>query len=445
MRVEVNEPNTPSIDRWNSHDRDGRKSTGMIISLILAILLHVVLFIFLKKIEFFSQAKSSNEIVLDDVIMDQVVLKEAPEVVPEATPQTVPDITEQEQVSELEDVLDDMKNQEIDIKTDIEAPELSIKMSMPAQMGELDGVLDDVLISASAITPLESIGSGVNSNDLAAEGQVVIDEGSIKGELLDADKILDNSALKGVGGFSNDGVMKGYSSLDELASMSSINLQGARSALPSDMLYDYDSAELKSVAKFGLNKLILLIDSNPDMYCILEGHTDTFGPESYNQQLSTARAQAVKDYLVGLLGSGKQIIVRGFGKSRPLLAEGTVEEQAPNRRVDIMMRREIPPVAAYTAPKTSPAPVPKPAPVVQEQPRAVLVEEEPKPVIEVAPEPEQPVRAIIVEDDVPAAVVVEATPPATRPPIVVKPLRNPNIQRAIIVEDENIQRAIIVD
>ena len=72
----------------------------------------------------------------------------------------------------------------------------------------------------------------------------------------------------------------------------------------------------------------------------VDGHTDNIGGDAYNLELSKRRAAAVKNYLTGTLFlPGDKIETRGFGKTRPILKQGSVEDQAPNRRVEIRMGR----------------------------------------------------------------------------------------------------------
>lgn len=450
------ENSPPPINRWNSQDYNQRSYSGVIVALVLAIVFHAGLFWYLKKIEFFKPAQT-EDFDTQEFFVDQVVLDDVAEIAPvPETKQTIADFSEPEElIAELDDILPELKNQDIDIKTDIESPELSIEMSAPIKAGEEDGALDDILLSASSLNALEELGTGITDNTLADEGQIIIKQGSVEGELLDPNEVLDDAISKGLEGLSENGVMEGYNSLDELLSMSNINLAGARSALPSDLLFEYDSADLKSAARFGLMKLGMLIDRNPDMYCVLEGHTDTFGPDSYNKDLSQQRSQAVKSYLVDSLRlEGDNIIVRGYGKTVPLIGTGTVEEQAANRRVDILMRNEIPPVQKNKPTKSSP---PKVTEVKQntEQPtkKAVVVKapktpEPPKttPVKENPPNRQAPPKKEVIQ----RAIVIDEQPThPVKKAILVKPARDPNPpQRAIIIEEpENIapRRAIPVN
>lgn len=69
----------------------------------------------------------------------------------------------------------------------------------------------------------------------------------------------------------------------------------------------------------------------------VEGHTDDYGTDAYNDQLSLHRAQVVADKFdeAGFLPSN--IIVRGLGKQNPVTVENTAEAQAQNRRVSIIV------------------------------------------------------------------------------------------------------------
>ena len=69
----------------------------------------------------------------------------------------------------------------------------------------------------------------------------------------------------------------------------------------------------------------------------ITGHADRAGPDSYNQQLSTRRAEAVKNELVSLGIPGSEIGVQAQGESDPLVetSDGVAEPQ--NRRVEIVL------------------------------------------------------------------------------------------------------------
>jgi outer membrane protein OmpA-like peptidoglycan-associated protein len=109
--------------------------------------------------------------------------------------------------------------------------------------------------------------------------------------------------------------------------------------VPGGALYEYDSAELKPEAVDQLQKLAELIRRNPKATFTIEGHTDSFGTEVYNLDLSLRRADSVKYWLIQNMGiTPERIQTKGLGNSRPIVAAGkSVEEQAPNRRVEIVI------------------------------------------------------------------------------------------------------------
>jgi OmpA-OmpF porin, OOP family len=76
----------------------------------------------------------------------------------------------------------------------------------------------------------------------------------------------------------------------------------------------------------------------PEANIVIEGHTDSFGSDATNQQLSQARADAVAQYL---LASGPisptAITALGYGESRPVANNETPEGRTRNRRIDIVI------------------------------------------------------------------------------------------------------------
>jgi outer membrane protein OmpA-like peptidoglycan-associated protein len=74
---------------------------------------------------------------------------------------------------------------------------------------------------------------------------------------------------------------------------------------------------------------------------IVEGHTDSQGSTSYNQGLSQRRADAVRDYLVQRGYPADRIQARGMGKSHPIADNASPEGRANNRRVEIVIEREM--------------------------------------------------------------------------------------------------------
>ena len=66
----------------------------------------------------------------------------------------------------------------------------------------------------------------------------------------------------------------------------------------------------------------------------IEGHTDSRGSLVYNENLSNARAQSVYKSLLGHGVKQKRLSYEGFGETRPVADNKTVEGRAENRRIE---------------------------------------------------------------------------------------------------------------
>jgi OOP family OmpA-OmpF porin len=117
--------------------------------------------------------------------------------------------------------------------------------------------------------------------------------------------------------------------------------------LSASMLFDFDSSELKEEAKAAIDERIYEIRSQGEAKLTsimkIEGHTDSTGPEAYNQKLSEQRAQAVADYILSntqrLNADDMEVI--GMGESDPVASNDTRDGRAQNRRVVVYAEGEI--------------------------------------------------------------------------------------------------------
>ncbi len=117
-------------------------------------------------------------------------------------------------------------------------------------------------------------------------------------------------------------------------------------SIPGNTTFDYNSDQLGTEGRTAMEtvaeafKKFLGRDLMASTFTIT-GHTDSFGSISYNDQLSLRRAEAVKAWLVANLGLLPQNIqTAGEGSRKMVVPSGTVEEQASNRRVEIIIRRK---------------------------------------------------------------------------------------------------------
>lgn len=103
--------------------------------------------------------------------------------------------------------------------------------------------------------------------------------------------------------------------------------------------FAFDSADLKPAMEAELDDVAAKVAASKGNEMLeIVGHTDSTGPEDYNQGLSERRAQAAADYLAGKGVAPSMMVVKGMGESSPVGDNGTRDGRAMNRRVDILTK-----------------------------------------------------------------------------------------------------------
>lgn len=101
--------------------------------------------------------------------------------------------------------------------------------------------------------------------------------------------------------------------------------------------FDFDRATLNPQSTPALTAIANLLRRQPQWRLSIEGHTDNVGSDSYNQDLSTRRAAAVKTALVrDFAVSPEHLSSAGFGERRPVEPNDTIAGRARNRRVELV-------------------------------------------------------------------------------------------------------------
>ncbi|MFN5164703.1 MAG: OmpA family protein, partial [Pseudomonadota bacterium] len=102
-----------------------------------------------------------------------------------------------------------------------------------------------------------------------------------------------------------------------------------------DAFFDFDKSVLKPEAQAKLADLVDKTKAISLEVVIAVGHTDSVGEGAYNQRLSVARADAVKNFLIGKGIEKNRIYTEGKGASQPVADNKTAEGRAKNRRVEV--------------------------------------------------------------------------------------------------------------
>jgi outer membrane protein OmpA-like peptidoglycan-associated protein len=110
-----------------------------------------------------------------------------------------------------------------------------------------------------------------------------------------------------------------------------------------DVLFDTGQATLRPEAREKLSRLTGVLLAYPAGYTLeVEGHTDSTGSDELNDRLSQARAEAVRDYLLGGgIKLDRVVGTHGFGKSRPVATNDTTDGRQRNRRVEIVINDRL--------------------------------------------------------------------------------------------------------
>lgn len=101
-----------------------------------------------------------------------------------------------------------------------------------------------------------------------------------------------------------------------------------------NVFFDYNKFTLQDKSKTELDELVRFMKENPEVKGEISGHTDNVGLAETNMTLSLNRAHAVRDYLVNAGVDASRLVYKGFGSTKPAVANDTEENRAKNRRIE---------------------------------------------------------------------------------------------------------------
>lgn len=102
-----------------------------------------------------------------------------------------------------------------------------------------------------------------------------------------------------------------------------------------DITFDTNKFEIKPAHSAELDKVVAKMKKFPKATTVIEGYTDSVGTSTYNQKLSERRANAVKNYFIDKQGiAASRLKAVGYGESKPVVSNDTVEGRNQNRRVE---------------------------------------------------------------------------------------------------------------
>ena len=93
-----------------------------------------------------------------------------------------------------------------------------------------------------------------------------------------------------------------------------------------NIYYDLDRDEIRSDAALELDKLVTVLEDNPEIKIELSSHTDSRQTAAYNDDLSKRRAQSAVNYIVSKGIDSERLIARGYGESQLLLSDEEINK-----------------------------------------------------------------------------------------------------------------------
>ncbi|NOU21027.1 MAG: OmpA family protein [Methyloglobulus sp.] len=104
-----------------------------------------------------------------------------------------------------------------------------------------------------------------------------------------------------------------------------------------DVLFSTGNAQLKPDGTRNVQKLGDFLTKYPQNKVSVEGHTDSVGSNSYNQDLSDRRAYSVRSALTDMGISNDRVATHGYGEEFPVASNNNAESRQLNRRVEIIL------------------------------------------------------------------------------------------------------------
>lgn len=148
-----------------------------------------------------------------------------------------------------------------------------------------------------------------------------------------------------------DAEKKTADALAELATLAALKEEkrGLVLTLPGAILFRSAESALLPTARVKLEQVADALIAIDNRKIIVEGHTDSMGSEPYNQNLSQNRAYTVRNFLVQRGYPADFIKAIGKGENSPVADNASAEGRANNRRVEIVIERELTTSNSYTS------------------------------------------------------------------------------------------------
>lgn len=209
-------------------------------------------------------------------------------------------------------------------------------------------IINKKLLGSVAIATTLSLAAGCSSTPASpdTEKNVVTALGAIGGAMAANALGMDNTAGKVVvGALAGYTARKVYEEVnsgtanDPNTDVEAVTIGGQEfvQVQVKNVNFRSGSAQLEPYELTRLEPVLNALRKHPNTRVHIEGHTDSDGTQSYNQQLSESRAQNVASYLMDNGISRNRIQTYGYGEDRPIASNATQDGKRQNRRVTFLI------------------------------------------------------------------------------------------------------------
>ncbi len=108
-----------------------------------------------------------------------------------------------------------------------------------------------------------------------------------------------------------------------------------------NIFYDFDKATLRPESCVALDSIVQVLHDNPNVTIEMASHTDRWGSDEYNMNLSQRRAQSVIDYLISKGIRKDRLQPQGYGESRPKTITKRLAREFPQFKEGDVLNEEF--------------------------------------------------------------------------------------------------------
>lgn len=113
------------------------------------------------------------------------------------------------------------------------------------------------------------------------------------------------------------------------------NLKRGSTFAIDNLYFEADSTNIPEVCFPVLDEIYSFMKENSDIIIEIGGHTNSIPSHEYCNKLSLARAKSVANYIIEKGIPARRVFYKGYGKTKPIADDSTMEGKKKNQRVEI--------------------------------------------------------------------------------------------------------------